>query len=872
MNLLQEIFTWLRTCPLWIQDAARRLYGQPDGLSEADYKEIYQLCLKENGISIESAISPQLLDTGSILANVSDHTVIIKSLRSLKHVNAVESTQKMEFIDKGLTIIYGQNGSGKSGYARVFKKACFSRDKAERIIPNVTKTEEQQQIPEAIFDIVLDGQSKSILWRQSSADTIKELAYVSVFDTKSARVVLSKEQECYYIPYGLDILQNIGNKVIPQIKALASESLSSIDLSTKLFAGLTGNHEVGRTFENLASASIDDIELLAQCGPDIIERGKELTKIVQSTDLRRDMENARLSAVRIANFVDKIVDISKKLSDDVVNECMAIKKGYDCAIVDERKAAKILQDDDDLLPGTGDDLWKSLFEAARKFSIQRVYPEEEFPAVKTGNKCVLCQQTLTEEASTRLIKFNTFVSNELSKKVRIARIELDNRVKAIFQLDIEGLVASAVIDEINNLETGVASSIRESLNVLKARKDDLLASLRGEHDWFVGPLDKQFPMECVRNLIAKQYHVTRRLRDSMDESKLTRLQTELDGLRARVRLSRLLPSVKDWFMRKARHDTIQNIIASLSPLPYTRKAMEFSDKVMTEPMKNALTNEFNALGVSRNAIVLPKYKARGSQGRVLSSFGLNCQSREEAIKVLSEGQLKAIALASFFAETDIAGHTHAMVFDDPITSLDIHRMKLVANRLAQESQKRQVIVFSHNAVFVNCLRTRATKIGANILEQSLSVSNIGAGIVNSGVPWSQKNWTDRISEIRHLAKELKGRWTACPDDKLVADMRVIYDKLRATIERIVQDVCLNGTVRRFEDYIRVKNLEKVPGLDLQLVRKLINLYDDISDFVEAHDHSEGAPAVPDISQLQSDITSVEDTTKAIIQKRNTAHS
>ena len=463
------------------------------------------------------------------------------------------------------------------------------------------------------------------------------------------------------------------------------------------------------------------------------------------------------------------------------------------------------------------------------------------------------------------------MSNELSNKVRIARINLDNSVNSILQLDVEGLVASAVIDEINNLETGIASSIRESLDVLKARKNDLLSSMRGGQDWFVGPLDKPFPVACVRNLIAQQYHVARKLRDSMDENNLARLQAELEGLRARVRLSRLLPSVKEWFMRKARHDIIQNIIASLSSLPYTRKAMELSDKVMTEPMQNALTNEFNALGVNRNAIVLPKYKARGSQGRVLSSFGLDCPSKEDAIKVLSEGQLKAIALASFFAETDIAGHTHAMVFDDPITSLDIHRMKLVANRLAQESLKRQVIVFSHNAVFVNCLRTSATQLGANILEQSLSVSNIGTGIVNSGVPWNQKNWTDRISEIRHLAKELKGRWVASPDDKLVTEMRMIYDKLRATIERIVQDVCLNGTVRRFEDYIRVRNLEKVPGLDLQLVRKLIKLYNDISDFVGAHDHSENAPAVPDISQLQCDITSVEDTTKAIIQKRGSAN-
>ena len=413
MNLLQEIFTWLKTCPLWIQDAARRLYSQPDGLSESDYKEIYQLCLKESGISTGSSISPQVLDTGSILTNTSDHTVIIKSLHSLKHVNAVESTQMLEFVDKGLTIIYGPNGSGKSGYARVFKKACFSRDKAEQIIPNVAKVEEQRQVPEAIFDVVLDGQSKSILWRQSSVDTIKELSYVSVFDTKSARVVLSKEQECYYVPYGLDILQNLGNKVIPKMKALASESLSSIDLSTKHFAELAGNHEVGQIFKNLASASIDDIEILAQFGPDLIEQGKELAKIVQSTDLRRDMENARLSAVRIEKFVDKVVDISKKLSDDVVNECNTIKKRYDSAVVDEREAAKILREDNDLLPGTGGDLWKSLFEAARKFSMQSAYPEEEFPAVKPGNKCVLCQQILTEEASTRLSNFNTFISTRL---------------------------------------------------------------------------------------------------------------------------------------------------------------------------------------------------------------------------------------------------------------------------------------------------------------------------------------------------------------------------------------------------------------------------------------------------------------------------
>ena len=53
MNLIREIFDWVKTRPLWFQDAVRRLYENPLGLTAEDYGDIYSLFKHENGLSSE---------------------------------------------------------------------------------------------------------------------------------------------------------------------------------------------------------------------------------------------------------------------------------------------------------------------------------------------------------------------------------------------------------------------------------------------------------------------------------------------------------------------------------------------------------------------------------------------------------------------------------------------------------------------------------------------------------------------------------------------------------------------------------------------------------------------------------------------------
>ena len=73
--------------------------------------------------------------------------------------------------------------------------------------------------------------------------------------------------------------------------------------------------------------------------------------------------------------------------------------------------------------------------------------------------------------------------------------------------------------------------------------------------------------------------------------------------------------------------------------------------------------------------------------------------------VLSEGEQTALGLAGS-AEAVFDKSKSAVIFDDPVTSLDHVRDK-VAQRLAQLAADRQVVVFTHDVAFVGDLTASA---------------------------------------------------------------------------------------------------------------------------------------------------------------------
>ena len=95
--------------------------------------------------------------------------VNLRGIHSVKNVNALKAGERLTFDKIGLTVVYGDNGSGKSGYARILKKVCRARtsSKDDEILPNIYETKTGHQ--EAVIDFSVDNHNRSEAWSAGKA-------------------------------------------------------------------------------------------------------------------------------------------------------------------------------------------------------------------------------------------------------------------------------------------------------------------------------------------------------------------------------------------------------------------------------------------------------------------------------------------------------------------------------------------------------------------------------------------------------------------------------------------------------------------------------------------------------------------------------
>ena len=240
-------------------------------------------------------------------------------------------------------------------------------------------------------------------------------------------------------------------------------------------------------------------------------------------------------------------------------------------------------------------------------------------------------------------------------------------------------------------------------------------------------------------------------------------------------------------------------------------------------------------------------------------------------EILSEGEQRSIALGSFFAELSLANHSCGIVFDDPVSSLDHRHRKLVATRLVRESKGRQVIVFTHDVVFLQQLRTECQRVEVEVAFTSLNREGAKAGVVSPGLPWEHKSIRDRFDTFEKEQRKLEKLQN--PSEELVNQTTRQYSFLRATIERVVQDHFLNGTVQRFCDYIEVKRLANVVGIQQNEVDELFRLYQRCNNVIEAHDPASAKDEPPPtLDELKHDVADLKALVDAVKKRRRATKS
>ena len=235
-------------------------------------------------------------------------------------------------------------------------------------------------------------------------------------------------------------------------------------------------------------------------------------------------------------------------------------------------------------------------------------------------------------------------------------------------------------------------------------------------------------------------------------------------------------------------------------------------KYVTDSLKSLLKKELQEIGASQIPILLQQAVEKGE-----SSYALKLDSggfgHERVSNVLSEGEQRAVSIASFLAEIEQFGHTSGIVFDDPVSSLDHIWRHRVAQRLVKEGQKRQVIIFTHDIVFLNALQDEAREQEIPIGTKYIRSKSTGKGFCDIEGPWDAMKGKHQLMHIEGKLQKAKS-YEEKGDSSLSETLRrECIDLLRQSWERTVEEILFKQVVERFNQEINTMKLRYVEVTD-----------------------------------------------------------
>lgn len=511
------------------------------------------------------------------------------------------------------------------------------------------------------------------------------------------------------------------------------------------------------------------------------------------------------------------------------------------------------------LAGIGTPIWKELWESARRYSQAFAYPSNIFPVTSADAVCVLCQQPITQTAAERLKAFERFVQDDIQKRAEKARRTLQDRIDELRKLKIPFSGTLRREAALSNLKT--VTDLKTFIVSVKSRRRFLLRKLTGQNARRPDVLPEAPDISGARATIAEEIA---RLRAAAQTEERRKMQIEWEALEDRQKIAPLKNTLKSE-ASKLKYCRFLDVVRSDCDTTWiTRKAGEVANQVVTARLRSAFASNVAHLGFA-SAPVEVKLGA-GSAGQYPYKISLVAQEDAPPAQILSEGERTCAALAGFLAEIEACDNSSAIVLDDPVSSLDHHYRVRVARLLVESAKQRQVIVFTHDIVFLLMLTKYARNAGMPVKESSLRRGGPRHGIPEEGPPWVAMRVNKRIGVLRN---ELQVAGTVLrKGDRATYEQKAewIYERLRQSWERAVEEVLLNEVVVRFGDGVSTKPLRKLTDItdaDVQTVETEMSY---CSSFV--HDESGAVNSgIPDPSVVAVDIKRLEDWVEGIKQRR-----
>ncbi len=855
INKLQELAKWSADKPIWMQLCLHKLYTQ-SSLSDADYTELLNIVkseVKKEATFVEEARLFKSIDFSTQKTNTS--SVQIKRIYDLNNVNALSEESSMSFHPTGLTVVYGDNGTGKSGYARILKKACRARHVCE-ITPNVYRQDNAQ--PDATIEFLLNGTADAV---KMSSGSNSALNSVSVFDSECAPIYVEKENKVAYKPLPLELLSRLVECSI-KIKEILQKEKQALPKEFVKNDSITfvGNTTAKNRFASISHTSkYEELELFFTLTEEEERRIASLADILKG-DPGKEKAKTSASITALTSLEIKLKNLQDKYSNASIAEYINFHKKVETLKIAQKKLVEDLKNSS-VIDGVGEAAWQTLWNAAKEYSTNIAYPKKEFPNIDRGSKCVLCQQDLDDEASSRLTTFKEFVENSISKDLKATQ-KLISEKRKTFESDTMGeerLVESEAFLKLHIQDEPTVQHLIEFRKKISTYAQELSStSIPDESIMKVVEYNIDMLNSALKSLAAR----VEALNKSSNAAEWKKLEDELNELSDRSKVLPFLPAIKNEIERLKTQHLLEESTSLLNMQAVTRKSSSIADDLLTGMLRDRFLEEINFFNPYLKKVEL--VKSRGTAGESLFALRLVRKPEANVGSILSEGEHRVIALASFLAELSTDESNSGIIFDDPVSSLDHNHRDRIAERLVDESINRQVIIFTHDIVFLLALHSYA-KGKSEINFRTVNRGRDYAGIIENSLPHKAKPVSDVITTLEKRIKNERILFDLGKIDDWESKASDIVERLRQSWERAVEEV-ISPVLSRFSHKVNTKGFKLLSAITEADHDEMRNAYGRCSVLIHDESPAKSSPPVhPD--KIQSEIECLKNWVQKIIDEQ-----
>lgn len=801
--------SWANQSDEWVRHLVAQILSTNRAASADDLEFSYQLFRQEKALD-ERVLptEPELLTDDA--QDDAEEPLVITKLSEVSGVNALVAGAVIE-PHAGLTILFGENGTGKTGYARVFKALAGSRT-ADVILGDIGATAEIPQ--SAKVEYLLGDTAEVFEWDGEQGQA--PFTRISIFDSPSVNFHVDDELEYVYVPTVLALF----NHVVAAIKTVQSKiDATIVELvagSSTLLNRFPKDSGVYPLIETLgASTDLDALKAKASNDPQIEEKINALRKAVASLEAntvgeqltsRQRSERVLTQAVALS---DTLVNFQVDAYNDLVAKRSQLQKDYKAFRNALFSAAR--------LPAEPEETWEALVESAAEYEAHLVNS-----GVHEDTRCPYCRQTLNADAAELLGKYSDYLADKISADISEANVDIDASTKRLRMVSAGEV--TALIAEFTDRED--KPDYFAQLVTLTSAAEQYGAAITANE-----PIDDLIadPEATKADLGAKLATVSAEILALQDQlnnraTALVEKKKEVTTLVASAELSKSWAEIEGRVASAKEADRLRILGRALPALSraVTELSKTASDQLINQSFDKLFIEECEALRAPTLKVEFIGRLGKAQRRKVMSG-------KHKPSKVLSEGEQKVLAMADFLAEARLSGITAPVIFDDPVSSLDHRRINEVARRVANLAERIQVIVFTHDIFFATTLLSLFEKSKRCTYYQITDEDGKGKVTHASGPRWDTlSSLKKNINETIQAAKMVDGEARA-------SLVRTGYDWIRSWCEVFTETELLKGVTQRYQPNVRMTTLADIKLTALpEAIDVVSRVFEDACRAIDGH--------------------------------------